>query len=658
MENLNSKNTLSYYEEQYNESINPETMEQFWSKHIDEIFWYKRPEKILDNSNPPFIKWFPDGKINLCYNTLDRHIKDNNGDIKAIIWESGYGKPTEILTYNELYREVNKLSKILLNNNVQIGDRVIIYMPMIPMAIISMMACWRIGAIHSVVFGGFASEELSDRLNDSKPKFIICASCGIEPRKCINYYTLVTKAVKLSHLENESKILLFQRNNADKVSEKEISESGIKTLILNDEMDKIPNDIFVECVILNSNDILYTLYTSGTTGTPKGIVRDIGGCAVTANFTMKYILNLNKGDIIFSSSDIGWIVGHLFIVYGPLLRCATTILFEGKPIGNPNCGKCFELIEKYKVKIFYTAPTVVRAYKKEDPNCEIIHKSNVSSLESVCLSGERCDPESFNFMMKCVGEDKLINDHWWQTESGYPICCNNINIHRFKNIAGETGRPMLGFNVKILEIDFENDKYKEIKENNKPGIICIKLPTPPSFMTTLYNNDKAYIERYYTKDLQYYITEDIGIFNDDGAVTILSRNDDMIKIAGHRLTTGRMEEVILNNNEIAECAVVAVKDFLKGQLPFAFVIMKDFVKKDDLDVICKKVKDSIANNIGAISRLKGVCVVDALPKTRSGKIIRKILKKIANGEEPKIPPTIEDVSVIEKIKEKLKEKIY
>ena len=657
MEKINKDKSLSNYESLFNESINPETMENFWSKQMDEISWDKPPTKILDKSNAPFFKWFPDGKLNLCYNTLDRHINNKKGDTKAIIWESGYKKPTEIYTYNDLYKEVNKLSQILLNNGINTGDRIIIYMPMIPQLIFSMMACWRIGAVHSVVFGGFASDELSDRINDSKPKIIICASCGIEPRKYINYYTLVTKALKMSDCGKDVKILLYQRENADKVSEKEIKDSEFNTFIYNDEMKKIPDDTVVECKSLNSNDPLYILYTSGTTGTPKGIVRDIGGCAVTANFTMKYILNLNQGDIIFSSSDIGWIVGHLFIVYGPLIRGSTTILFEGKPIGNPDCGKCFELIEKYKVKIFYTAPTVVRAYKKEDPNCDIIHKYNMSSLESVCLSGERCDPESFKFMMKCVGEDKLINDHWWQTESGYPICCNNINIHRFENIAGETGRPMLGFNVKIVDLEDE-EKPIEITEKNKAGLICIKLPTPPSFMTTLYNSDETFKEKYFTKDLQYYITEDIGLFNDDGSVTILSRNDDMIKIAGHRLTTGRMEEVILKNKEVAECAVVGVKDFLKGQLPFAYVIMKDSVKKEEYESVCKKIKDSIASNIGAISRLKGICVVNALPKTRSGKIIRKILRKIADGKQPEIPPTIEDINVVEVIKNIFKEKIY
>ena len=602
-----AQKTLEHYEKLYNESINEKQMENFWSYFVNELVWNKKPTKILDKSNPPFYKWFADGKLNFCYNALDRHVKAGLGNAKAIIGESAYGLEPQIITYNELFILVNKYSKILIENGIEKGDRVIIYMPMICEAIISVMACWRIGAIHSIVFGGFAPDELSDRINDCKPKMIITASCGIEPRKKINYYTYVVKALelareKLKFNSKNVKILLYQREKVITVTQDEINQSKFNTIILNEELKKLLKyKIEVPCVALDSTDIFYILYTSGTTGTPKGICRDIGGTAITAYFTMKYILNLNKKDIIFSTSDIGWIVGHLFIIYGPLIVGATSIIYEGKPIGTPNCGKCFELIQKYRAKIFYTAPTVVRAYKKEDPECEIIHSYDISSLESVCLSGERCDPESFKFMQKILNNDNIvINDHWWQTESGYPICCNNVNIYKFPNIPGQTGRPL-------------------------------------------------------TKDKKYYITEDIGVLNENGNITILSRNDDMIKIAGHRLTTGRMEEVILNENkEISECAVVALKDNLKGEVPFAFLIVKDNVKYDENNLITN-VKNSIRNNIGAISSLKDCLILPKLPKTRSGKIIRKILRKLINNnfEEKDIPPTIEEKQVVYDIQKKL-----
>ena len=660
--NIFEPKTLENYEKLYKESIDESTMEDFWKTQVDAIDWDTKPTKILDKSKAPFYKWFPDGKLNFCYNTLDRHIKNGFGDNRALIWESAYSKNSVTYTYNQLYKEVNKFSKILLDNGIQKGDRVLIYMPMICQSIIYTMACWRIGAIHSIVFGGFASLELSDRINNAQPKVIICASCGIEPRKKINYFSLVNQA--LIHSKNtgrfpdcdRTKILLFQREDALVIEEKEIKECQFETIIINKEMEKLSDDVFIKPLDLKSTDFLYILYTSGTTGIPKGIIRDIGGTAVTAFFTMKYILNLNRGDIIFSSSDIGWVVGHLFIIYGPLIVGATSIIFEGKPIGTPNCGKCFEIIQKYKAKIFYTAPTVVRAYKKEDPDCKIIHSYDVSSLETVCLSGERCDAESFSFMQKCVGEDKVINDHWWQTESGYPICCNNINIHKFPNIPGETGRPMLGFNVKITEMDHKRNIIKEINETNKSGIICIKLPTPPSFMFSLFGNNLAYENRYLTPDKKYYITEDIGEWNKDGSISILSRNDDMIKIAGHRLTTGRMEEsIILGVKEIAEVAVVPVKDNLKGETPFAFCVVKDFVKKEDYPKIIDIVKNNIAFSIGAISRLKGAIICERLPKTRSGKIIRKLLKNIINEEEYEIPPTIEDRDIVPLIIKNLKE---
>lgn len=419
----------SYYTTLHTKSISPSTSDSFWSKHSSDISWYKQPTTILDQSTPPFYKWFPNGTLNLCYNCLDRHIEHHNGATNAIIYESCYNLPTRIITYNDLYIHVNKYAQLLLNEGISKGDRVIIYMPMIPESIIAMMACWRIGAIHSVVFGGFAPEELADRMKDADAKMIIISSVGIEPRKKINYFNNVVNAMRIIHKGtkegnvNVCKVAIYQREDVLCISEEEVQafqkEMKNKVININKELECLSNDVNVKPVELNSNDIAYILYTSGTTNQPKGIVRDIGGCAVTANFTMKYIMNINKGDVTFSSSDIGWIVGHLFMVYGPLIRCATTILLEGKPVGTPNCGVCFNIIQKYKVKTFYSCPTAIRAIKQEDPTGSIhISKYDLSSIETVALSGERCDVETFTYLQTIFGKHVLINDHWWQTESG------------------------------------------------------------------------------------------------------------------------------------------------------------------------------------------------------------------------------------------------
>lgn len=643
--------SVEQYEEFYNRSISPLTRDAFWEEQAKEVTWHQFPKIILDESNAPFYNWFKDGKLNMCYNCLDRHIENNHGNDIALIWETGYSNEVHKYSYNDLYIEVSKLSKILIKLGVKKLDTIIIYMPVICEAIITMLACWRIGAIHSVVFGGFAACELADRIKNAKPKLLITASAGVEPRKKINYFNNVIEALNLANAEaKDVGLLLYQRENVFVIPKEDLMKYP-NVSIYNEMMSQIDDTVFVEPVELNSNDPMYILYTSGTTGSPKGIVRDLGGCAVTANFTMKYIMNVTYGDVVFSSSDIGWIVGHLFMVYGPLIRGATSILFEGKPVGTPNCGKCFELIQKYRVKVFYSCPTAIRAIKKEDPDCLVISQYDLSSLESVALAGERCDPDTFNWIQNAVGKNKLINDHWWQTESGYPICCNNINIHRFPSKAGVPGKPIPGFDVNVLN----TETLKPITEPFSNGLVCIKLPTPPSFMTTLWNNNQAYVIKYLTEDKQYYVTNDIGCWDNEGNITILSRKDDMIKIAGHRLTTGHMEEIIMKIKEISEAAVISVADELKGELPFAFVVVKDLKEGYDKKKLTDSVKNIIANEIGAISRLKEVCIVPALPKTRSGKIIRPLLKSIMNCEKYVIPSTIEDSSVIDVILSRLKE---
>ncbi len=667
MEYLKKKNetekTKQNYYSKYYLSINEKTREKFWYDECEEIYFYKKPNlnNILDKSNLPFYKWFPDSEVNICYNCVDRHIINGYGNNYALIFESFYLNKVIKYTYNDVYTEVQKISFILKNYNIQKGDRIVIYMPTIPEAIFSMLSCCRIGAIHSVVFGGFAYSELAERIKDCKPKMIITTSCGIEPKRKIEYYPIVRKALNLIYEKDKTlgkiKILLFQREDALITPEKDIIYTD--TLIYQDQINLFKNKKREEipCIKLKSNDIFFILYTSGTSGIPKGIVRDLSSI-VTMNYTMKNIMNVFKGDISFSTSDIGWIVGHVFMVYGPLLRCATTILFEGKPVGTPNSGKVWDIIQKYNVKCFYTAPTALRAIRQYDPELNYLNKlkDKIKTLESIHLSGERCDPETYIWLRDKLdtyfGKNKiLINDQWWQTESGWPICCNNINIYRFNNInPGVAGPPLMGYDIKILKEDTKEEMLNSNK--NTPGLICIKLPLPPGFMITLFNNNNAFIERYITPNKLYYITGDIGYKESNGFICILGRNDDMIKISGHRLSTGKIEEVINKEDEVVECAVVSKRDKLKGELPFGFIVLKNDVDITNYQYIIDKVKKSVINNIGKICSINDLLIVKNLPKTRSGKIIRALLKQIVNKDKIYIPPTIEDSKCVSDILKK------
>ena len=648
---VNEKSKQNYYN-QYYLSINEKTREKFWLDQCGEIDFFQKPnpDNILDKSNPPFYKWFPDASLNMCYNCIDRHIKNGYGNNYALIFESYYLNKVLKYSYTEIFQEIQKISYILYNYGIKKGDTIVIYMPTIPEAIFSMLACCRLGAIHSVVFGGFAYSELAERIKDCKPKMIITTSCGIEPKRKIEYYPIVRKALNLLYKNNYGKnikILLFQREDVLIVKENEIVYND--TLIYQEQVDLFKNKKIEEIppIKLNANDIFFILYTSGTSGIPKGVVRDLSSI-VTINYTMKYIMNINKGDICFSTSDIGWIVGHVFMVYGPLLRGATTVLFEGKPVGTPNSGKVWEIIQKYNVKTFYTAPTALRAIRQYDPELNYLnkYKQNIKNLESIHLSGERCDPETYIWL-----RDKLnicFGNKWWQTESGWPICCNNIGVYRFTNITpGVAGPPLMGYNITILKEDFSEEILNSSK--NTPGLICIKLPLPPGFMRTLYNNDSAFIDRYITKDKKYYITGDIGYKEPNGFICILGRNDDMIKISGHRLSTGKIEEVICGINEVVECAVVSKKDKLKGEVPFGFVVVKDDVENKDLSGVVNSIKKTVVDKIGKICSINDILIVKNLPKTRSGKIIRALLKQIVNKEKIYVPPTIEDAKCLPEI---------
>ena len=650
------KNKNKYYE-MYLKSIDEKKREEFWYEESKEISYITPPKKdeILNQPDKklPLYEWFPNSELNICYNCIDRNIEKNLGNEYAIIFESYYLNKTIKLTYNDLYKQINIIAYILKKNEIKKGDRIIIYMPTIPEGIISMFSCCRIGAIHSVVFGGFSSYELSERIKDAKPKFILISSCGIEPKRTINYYSITQKAIEICGNEflNNIKILLFQRYDSLFIKENEINRKN--TIIYDEEINKIKNNEIpiIPYEKLKGNETFFILYTSGTSGIPKGIVHD-NSSIITINFTMKYIMNIYEKDKVFSTSDIGWIVGHIFIVYGPLLRGATTVIFEGKPIGTPNAGKIWEIIEKYNIKAFYTAPTALRSIKQNDPNLSYLNNYNINNLQSIHLSGERCDSETYIWLKNNLDKyfenrkkknNILINDQWWQTETGWPICCNNIGINKFNDLKpGISGPPLMGYIIKIFDENIINELPININ-----GIICIKLPLPPGFMITLFGNDNIFLNKYISKNYEYYITGDIGFINEKGYVGIMGRNDDMIKISGHRLSTGKIEEIINQIKFISECAVVSLKDNLKGEVPFGFIVCQKGVT--NYNNIINQVYFNVVEKIGRICSMKFVLVVEKLPKTKSGKIIRSLLKQIINKEKIYIPPTIEDKSVVKDI---------
>jgi propionyl-CoA synthetase len=634
--------TINNYDKIYKDSITQGTRETFWENEAKDISWFENWKTTLDTSNPPFYKWFKGGKINMSYNCLDRHILSNNGDNRALIWESAYLNQTKYFTYKETLIEVTRICKVLIDKGLKKGDRVLIYMPMIPEAVFSMLACSRLGIIHSVVFGGFAADELAERIRNAKPKMIITTSAGIEPKKKIPYMPIIYNA--LSQLNNpDIPILLVQRE--DVYLENHLNKNTIIYQEVLSGMNKEGYDIKPE--IMNSNDPLYVLYTSGTTGTPKGIVREIGGTCVALNFAMKTIMGINKGDVYFALSDIGWVVGHSFIVYGPLIRGATSICYEGKPIGTPNCGKIWQIIEKHKVKSLFASPTALRAIKKEDPDCEVLKTHTMSSVKMFQIAGEKCDAATIKWLQNGVRKDILLNDNWWQTETGWPMSSNNYTIHQFPVKPGSVCKPVPGYDIRLL-----SEEHDEITTPGTLGNIYVKLPMPPSFMTTLWENDQAFIDKYITKDGQFYITGDAGYFDEDGYLFVQTRVDDIMNVAGHRLSTGRMEEILTRIPEIVESAVVGINDDVKGELPFAFIVLKANNGRGVKEII-ENAKQEIVDHIGAISRLKDVIVCQRLPKTRSGKILRNVLRKMVNKEEFKIPPTIEDVAVLDEIKEEL-----
>ena len=604
--------------------------ETFWLKASKSIDWITPPKIALDDSNSPFSKWFPDGKMNSCFNAVDRHVLAGRREQIAIQYESPITGRSASMSYGELKKQTEKFAGMLIEQGLKKGDRVIIYMPMIKEAVIAMLGCARIGVVHSVVFGGFAAAELAKRINDCKPKLIVSASCGHEPNRLVHYKPLLDQAIQQSNYK-PSKCIIYQRDaaKADLLGGRDI-----------EWYEALASATPANPVALSANDPLYILYTSGTTGQPKGVVRDNGGHAVALCWSMSNIYDVNPGEVFWAASDIGWVVGHSYIVYAPLFAGCTSILFEGKPVGTPDAGVFWSVIEKNNVKTLFTAPTAFRAIKRIDPEGSFIKKHDISSLKYLFLAGERADPDTILW-----AQEKLrvpIIDHWWQTETGWSICANPVGLDQLPIKIGSPSLPMPGFQIEVL------DDSGNVLANNVLGSIVIKLPLPPSCLTTIWGSNNTFVEKYLARFPGYYETGDAGYLDDDGYIYIMARTDDIINVAGHRLSTGQIEEVISEHPDVAECAVIGINDELKGQIPISLVCLYPDTQNSETK-ICEEIVQLVINKVGRVSSLKKVVIIDRLPKTRSGKIVRSTMVKIANHEKWMIPATIEDATVLDEI---------
>ena len=607
-----------------------ENPEEFWAEAAKDITWYKEPSKVLDDSNAPFYKWFAGGKMNTCYNAVDRHVENGRADQTAIIYDSPVTNTIQKITYKELQTKVATFAGGLASLGVAKGDTVVIYMPMIPEAAVAMLACARLGAVHSVVFGGFAPHELAIRIDHAQPKVLITASGAVEGKKTLEYKPLVDSAIEQSTHEVE-KVILFQR---DIVKSAMIEGRDLDWNELTSRSEP------VGCTEVDATDPLYILYTSGTTGMPKGVLRDNGGHAVALYWTMKNLYDINPGEVWWSASDVGWVVGHSYIVYAPLLQGSTTVFYEGKPVGTPDAGAFWRVISEHKVKTLFTAPTAFRAIKKEDPNGEFIKKYDISCFKVLFLAGERTDPDTLHWAEDMIGVPVI--DHWWQTETGWAIVGNCMGIEPFPVKEGSPTKAMPGYDVRV--VDDENVEVPAGTEGN----IVVKLPLPPGTLTTLWRNEERYVKSYMTKFPGYYETSDGGYIDKDGYVYVMGRMDDVINIAGHRLSTGAMEEIISNHPDVAECAVFGADDQLKGQLPVGFFVVKAGVTRDGNEIKDELVK-MVRESIGPIACFRDACQVPRLPKTRSGKILRGTMRSIANNKDYKMPSTIDDPTILDEI---------
>ncbi|MBI5589309.1 MAG: propionyl-CoA synthetase [Deltaproteobacteria bacterium] len=616
------------YDEAFESSI--KTPDIFWAKAAEDLHWYKKWDKVLDDSKKPFYRWFTGGIVNTCYNALDYHVENGRADQIALIYDSPVTDTVKKYTYSELRDEVAIFAGALAARGVVKGDRILIYMPMIAEAAIAMLACARLGAVHSVVFGGFAANELATRINDAKPKVIVSASCGIEIKRVIPYKALLDGAIEMAASKPET-CIIFQRpmETASLIAGRDIDWAtaikGVK-----------PHD----CVPVAATDPLYILYTSGTTGIPKGVVRDNGGHMVALKWTMKAVYNVDAGDVYWAASDVGWVVGHSYIVYGPLLKGCTTILYEGKPVGTPDAGAFWRVISQHKVKALFTAPTAFRAIKREDPEGKLLKDYDISKFATLFLAGERSDPDTLKWAETHIGVPVI--DHWWQTETGWAIAANCMGLHHYPVVYGSPTKPVPGWNVQVVNPENEVVKTGDI------GALVVKLPLPPGSLPTLWNNDDGYVKSYLDEFPGYYKTADAGYMDENGYVYVMSRTDDIINVAGHRLSTGAMEEILADHPQVAECAVLGVEDDLKGQVPIGFLVLNAGVTRDHKDIV-KEVVQMVRDRIGPVASFKTATVVKRLPKTRSGKILRGTIQKIADNKEFKLPATIDDPATLDEM---------
>ncbi|OGW27744.1 MAG: propionyl-CoA synthetase [Nitrospirae bacterium GWC2_57_13] len=607
----------------------------FWGKAAEAISWHKKWDKVLDDSNQPFYRWFAGGELNTCYNALDRHVESGRADQIALIYDSPVTKQVQKFTYRELRDATARFAGALRGLGVSKGDTVVIYMPMIPEAVTAMLACARLGAVHSVVFGGFAPNELAVRIDDAKPKVIVSASGAIEVSRLIEYKPMLDKAIELASHKPEN-CIVFQRPQV------------LAQLIAgrdHDWAELVAKSEPVDCVPVKATDPLYILYTSGTTGLPKGVVRDNGGHAVALQWSMEHIYNVRPGDVFWSASDVGWVVGHSYIVYGPLLAGCTTVLYEGKSVGTPDPGAFWRVISQHGVKVLFTAPTAFRAIKKEDPKGEYLKKYDLAGFKYLFLAGERLDPDTYHWASDLL--KRPVIDHWWQTETGWPITANPMGIEEFPVKPGSSTMPVPGFDVRILD-----SNGKELGPDQE-GIVAVKLPFPPGTLPTLWKNDDWFVKSYLAPFPGYYYTSDGGHKDRDGYFFIMGRIDDVINVAGHRLSTGSMEEVVSKHTAVAECAVIGARDALKGQLPVGLVVLKAGANGNQ-EEIRKELVKMVREQVGPIACFKQVAVVNRLPKTRSGKILRGTMRKIADGETYTVPATIDDPAILGEIETAMK----
>lgn len=619
---------MGEYQRAWDQSVSDP--QQFWGDAARGIEWFTPPRVILDDSAAPRYRWFVGGEMNTCFNAVDRHVNAGRGDQLALIYDSPVTGVKQTFTYDELLDQVARFAGVLRSLNVQAGDRVVIYMPMIPQAVIAMLACARIGAIHSVVFGGFAARELAMRIDDARPRVVVSASCGIEVDRVIEYKPLLDAALAQSQHPPEH-CVIFQRPQATATLE---AGRDVHWDMLMEWSRP------VECVAMKATDPLYVLYTSGTTGRPKGVVRDNGGHAVALKWSMANVYNTYQGEVFWAASDVGWVVGHSYIVYAPLLAGCTTLLYEGKPVGTPDAGAFWRVIQEHRVKTLFTAPTGFRAIKREDPHGVLLHDYDLSHLRHLFLAGERTDPETYHWASAMLGVPVI--DHWWQTETGWAIAANLMGLEPMTTKPGSATVPVPGFDVRIVDGTRDLGRGPE-------GNIVIKLPLPPGCMVGVWGDESKFFDAYLSQVPGYYLTGDGGHFDEDGYLFVMGRVDDVINVAGHRLSTGELEEILASHEDVAECAVIGVNDDLKGQVPRGLVVLKHGVDRDH-QVIAAELVALVRERLGAVASLKRVDVIAALPKTRSGKVLRKVMRAMADGVEMPVPSTIDNPAILDALR--------